>query len=894
MINFNSLSLSESQLHFQARNRSIGTIIHHFPALNKFTAGQLTPDASFLGKFYRERMAYAMSGGGDVNGDGFDDFLLGTFHNSVQGQDAGAVYLLLGRPAEQWVIHDSVSQANAIFYGERRFEAVGYSVANNGDLNGDGIDDILIGASAGNDKIRSKPGKVYIVLGRATADWGNSFILSDSANGAFTGENGQDLAGESVAIIGDVNGDGYEDFLVGAPEYDYPDMEASGKVYLVLGRSSGWALDKELASDSQASFILSRNNAHVGFSVAGAGDVNHDDIPDLLIGAPGISRSYVIFGRREVNWGKNFDLKQADLVIKGEQYGGERNGHCVRGAGDLNGDGIDDMLISAVHNRTVDINAGKVYVIFGKDAGWDTQEIQLSNADASYYGEDRNDLAGFCLSPVGDTNGDGFSDFIIGMFNDGDRDKPGKAWFIFGADSGWTFNTPLATIPDYFIGEQNGDLTGFCVSNAGDVDGDEWDDFLIAAPYNSQVDEWSGQVYLFRSKRLRFEISGKVTYFHSGLPVPICIKMNGNYDISDTTDSAGSYHFEAFGFSDYQISLSKTKDDDLTDDCITAYDAALAARHALHLATLEDNHWRAADVYFDSMVTMYDAALILHHVLEIPHEGISHAGEWSFDPSSRNYPALSEDHLNQDYICFVRGDVDASWQRPELSMTKPLLSYEFIKDTSLTRDQQFVLPIFLENSNAILSFEATIEYDPNVLRFSAVRKTELGANFFLEYNQLNACKIKIAAFTTQPVDQAGVYAKLSFLPIIENEGTGFIKIEKLRINGTRIRSGSARINFRQQDYTPVAFQLYQNYPNPFNSETLIQYALPSDGKVNLKIINILGQTVRTIFNKQQKAGRYQVIWDGKDTAGQVAPTGLYFYKLTTGDYVQIRKLALIR
>lgn len=448
----------------------------------RYTHSDFAPEDGILiiGPSGATEAGVAVAGGVDFNNDGVDDIIISApGAGADSARPTGHVYVLYGQQqpaAGGEVLGDldlSTLTADTGFtiVGRNQLDAIGNTVASVGDVNGDGVEDIILGGvMAPNSAGDLRAGQSYVVFGKS-AGTDTDLNLSDlnGINGfAIDGEEAFDKSGISMSGIGDINGDSIDDFIIGASGNDHNGDQA-GRAYVVYGKDTDagtQSFDATLdfgALDGANGFRISGLSAgdQLGHSVSGVGDIDGDNIADFAIGAPGADGStghvYVFFGQ-ETAFDVDVDLNTLNgengFVVNGAPAGSE-NGFAVSGAGDVNGDGVDDLIISAPNAdgpaEDGSISVGRAYVIFGRDTinGTDsfasTFDLSTLNGHNGFQilGHDDNDNIGFSLSSAGNINGDSFDDLIIGAPSI--DDNTGQTYVLLGQD----LFEPIVYIGDY-------------------------------------------------------------------------------------------------------------------------------------------------------------------------------------------------------------------------------------------------------------------------------------------------------------------------------------------------------------------------------------------------------------------------------------------------------------
>ncbi|MEZ4654762.1 MAG: FG-GAP-like repeat-containing protein [Candidatus Eisenbacteria bacterium] len=419
-------------------------------------AGLVPSGWSYAGGEMDAELGRACGPAGDVDGDGFDDVLIG-----VPGIDAdrGRLYLFRGRDGGLYVDPSKEIVGGGAGY---RFGAAVFTA---GDLNADGLSDVIVGAPGG-----GPGGEAYVFRG---TDNGALLLLTAILESPTAGAG----YGAAVSTAGDINADGFADLIIGAPEYPRTG-ERYGAAFVHLGSESGVVIDPILQLDGDW------QGGRFGISVAPAGDFNGDGYGDIVTGNNAVGQSS--FGRIYLYPGSGLLPKTTADWTRGHNSSRRSFfGFSIAPAGDVNGDGFTDVLISAPSTDESVGNLGKVQLFLGAEGGL--------TANPVWEGTGRTVGDGYGLNAVGigDINADGYSDFAVTAPMDDEAAPNAGAVYLYLGDA-----VSPAMESYELLGESAGDRFGSGIASTGTADQDWRGDFIVGADSYGADD--TGRAYLYR------------------------------------------------------------------------------------------------------------------------------------------------------------------------------------------------------------------------------------------------------------------------------------------------------------------------------------------------------------------------------------------------------------
>ena len=760
-------------------------------------------------------------------------------------------------------------------FADTRF---GYSVNSAGDFNGDGFDDLVMGTP----------------WTGGTLCWAGIYYGPPSGGASpdvqFMGE--IPYFGSSVSHAGDVNADGYDDVVIGS----YGDQNTKGRAYVFLGNPSG--IQNRIVMEGEY------NGDGFGYSVCKAGDVNFDGFDDVIISA-GNEKVFIYLGGQQMD-------NVPDVTLEGEE-GGSAFGRSVSYAGDVNGDGFSDVVVGAPRYLN---NTGRAYVYFGGRQMDNVPDVVMTGAAVGF-----DIMLGYYVGSAGDIDNDGFMDIVIG---EGDEQHSFYRIEIFKGGQ------IMDNIPDVGINTLvNGESNASVFLN-NDFNGDGFSDLLAGAPlYNSN----EGRAYMYLGSSNMDRRPDYIMNSNGGGRFGFSASIAGDLNSDGYLDAiigapywggqewGAAYVYNGFGDPDRTLaglSLSTSPFSVTAEGYTVDAMATVTNLNSQPLSGVRVNFFSRGinNSYFSNYTDLSGNA-----TFQIG----------SNSPGIAKLISVSGRYSDTSYIIWASSDVCISGPSDVLKNTTNLFVYEHQSDVRFellndTASQARIVSdsnndsVYVESGNVgggrfaisvlsgdeVLCVKVIYVDVPLPVNMSALTSSVEGKSVKLHW--YTSSELNNSGFEIQRAIENGKWkvenGKWDKIGFVNGKGTTN-EPKEYSFTDRNLETGKYKYRLKQLDFNgnfeyfelaeavsigiPDKYDLSQNYPNPFNPVTTINYDLPGDGFVTLKVYDMLGREVKTLVNEMKTAGYHKIQFNAADLA-----SGAYFYRMTVGEFDAVKKFVVLK
>ena len=400
-----------------------------------------------------------------------------------------------------------------------------------------------------------------------------------------------------------------------------------------------------------------------------------------------------------------------------------------------------------------------------------------------------------------------------------------------------------------------------------------------------------------------YKISGNIFYYNNQtIAIPdVIIQLMGNMSQNVSSDAKGFYELLNLSVSDYTITPQKAAD---YKSAITPYDAALVLRSTVGTTTLTPYQKIAGDVSGNNDVSALDASYILRRYVGlinnfpcgsewafVPEDFSITNSNWFNAPGSRTYSQLNSDHINQDFLGILIGDVSGNWDNSSENNANSHVELGIGK-IQKKKTGEWLIPLEISYSDVAYSCSFKLNINNHNLIFASTH--------------FDSPTLKDVIYAVSPCMNGVILALASAETLNDAVTINLLFKEKNLVNISSLdfdfddvivddqNSLVTVVRDESKIQIPENWSLSQNHPNPFNNTTSISYEVPKSTNVTIEIFNLLGQRIKTLMNEIKEPGKYLIHWNGIDENGKSVGSGIYLYKMRSENFNAINKMVLVR